>query len=182
MRADDKVDRTSPELSDDSPLLLGLSEPRKQLDFDREVLKALYRRLIMLPRKHRGRHKYRDLLAVKHSLERRTQRDLRFAEADIAAKQSVHRGGLLHIRLYLLDAAQLILCFIVVEPLLKLRLPLVIGGECKALCELPLRVQLCQLFSHILDRRFYAVPRLCPFRRVELVELYIFIVLWTYIS
>ena len=45
----------------------------------------------VLPREQRCRHHDRDLLAVERDRERRAQRDLRLAEADIAADQPVHR-------------------------------------------------------------------------------------------
>src|SRR3712207_8908501 len=49
-----------------------------------------------------------DLLAVLHRLERGPHRDLGLAVADVAADQPVHRDGLLHVPLDLLDRGELV--------------------------------------------------------------------------
>ena len=45
----------------------------------------------MLLGEQRRRHEHRDLLAVGERDERRAQRDLGLAEADVAADEAVHR-------------------------------------------------------------------------------------------
>ena len=86
----------------------------------------------MLLGEHRCRHEYRRLAVIEDALHRRTQRDLRFAVADVAAQQPIHRRFRLHVGLYLAYAAQLIVGFGVAEVILKLALPRRIGCECVA--------------------------------------------------
>ena len=62
----------------------------------------------MLLREQRGGHQHGHLLAVLHRLERRPHRDLGLAVADVAADQPVHRDGLLHVPLDLVDRGELV--------------------------------------------------------------------------
>ena len=87
----------------------------------------------MLPRQNRRRHQDGALLAGGDALKRRAQGDLRLAEAHIAAQQSVHRRFTLHVVFNLVDAAQLVVRFVVFKVRLKIVLPFVVFGERKAL-------------------------------------------------
>ena len=79
------------ELLDDlGGLLVGL-EPRQALEDHREAGHPLAEGREVLLDQQRRRHEYGDLLAVLHRLERRTDRDLGLAVADVAADQPVHR-------------------------------------------------------------------------------------------
>ena len=70
-------------------------QPRRLPDLHRKALEALGEGLGVLARQQRGRHHHRDLLAAHHGGERRAQRHLGLAEADVAADEPVHRtaGG-----------------------------------------------------------------------------------------
>ena len=139
-------------------------EAAEHLYVNRVTCEALHRRLIMLLGQDGGRHEYGRLLPVEDTLHHGAQGDLGFAVAHVAAKQAVHRHGLLHVGLYLLHAAELVGGLLVGEALLKLSLPgrirrkgvtLAAGalgieryelagqlfrrGLCPGLCALPLR-------------------------------------------
>ena len=104
----------------------------------------------MLLGQHGGGHENGRLLAVQNALHGRPQGYLRLAVAHVAAQQPVHGGGLLHIVLDLLDAAQLIVGFLVFKALLKLGLPVAVRAKGKALYSAALGIQLDELRRHIL--------------------------------
>lgn len=83
----------------------------------------------MLKRQNRGRHKNRHLLAVHDCLERGTQGHLGFAEAHIAAKESVHRTRLFHIPFDFTHCLQLPVGLFVFETGLKFALPFGVGRK-----------------------------------------------------
>ena len=125
----------------------------------------------MLLCKHRRRHKYRGLLAAEHAFHHRAQCDFRLAEADVAAEQSIHRHGRLHVALYLRYRAELIVGLSVAEVILKFALPLAVRREGVARQALPLGVERDELFRHVLGRALGARAGLCPFRAAHLREL-----------
>ncbi len=106
----------------------------------------------MLLGKDRGGYQDGDLLAVQHALHGRAQRDLRLAEADIAAERPVHRRGGFHIPLDLGDAAELVVGLGVGEALFKLLLPRRIRRKGEARQPLSLGVELDEARSQILGR------------------------------
>ena len=73
--------------------------------------------------KQGGRDEDGNLLAVLDGLKRRPHRDLRLAVADVAADQPVHRDGLLHVALDLVDGGELVGRLHVGERVLQLALP-----------------------------------------------------------
>ena len=73
------------------------------------------------------------LLALAYALESRAQRNLGFAEAYIAAKQPVHRRFALHIVLYFVNAAQLVVGLFIFKAAFKVVLQIGIGAESIAL-------------------------------------------------
>ncbi len=101
----------------------------------------------MLPRQNCGGGKDGALLAAHHALERRPQRHLGFADADIAAEQAVHRPRLSISCLMSAAQSQLVRRFLVGEALFKIALPGVVGGEGVAVGLLAAGVQLNQLFA-----------------------------------
>ena len=106
--ADHHVDRPVGEAGDDlSRLLVGL-EARQRTHLDGEAGEALGEGLEMLLDQERGGNEHRDLLAVLDRLERRAHGDLGLAEPDVAGEESIHRDGLLHVGLDLVDRLQLV--------------------------------------------------------------------------
>ena len=80
-------------------LLLRRHEPREQPDLERERREALAERLVVLGGEHGRRHEHGDLPAVLGRLERRPQRHLGLAVADVADHEAVHRPDPLHVGL-----------------------------------------------------------------------------------
>ena len=128
------------------------AKPRHVLDRDRVVLEPLGERPEVLLGEDRGRHQQHHLLAVLHGLERRPQRDLGLAVADVAADQPVHRPRRLHVGLDELDRVALVGGLGERERVLELALPVGIGRERVALAALALRVQVEQLAGELLGR------------------------------
>ena len=80
---------------------------------DRKALEPLGEGLGVLARQQRRRHHDRDLLAVERDRERRAQRHLGLAEADVAADQPVHRPAGFEVLQGRLDRAELVLGFVI---------------------------------------------------------------------
>ena len=83
----------------------------------------------MLLRQHRGRHEHGDLFSAHHRLERRADRDLRFAEADVAADQAVHRPRQLHVVFGRGDRGELVGRFAEGKGMLEFALPFGVGRQ-----------------------------------------------------
>ena len=104
-------------------------EARQEPDLEREGREPLRERGVVLGGEHGRRHEDGHLLAVLDRLERRPQRHLGLAVADVADDQPVHRPGPLHVRLDLDGGAQLVDRLLVRERRLHLRLPGRVVGE-----------------------------------------------------
>ena len=115
MRADHDVDVARGQALADLGDLLGRHEARDLLDAQRQAGKALAHHLEMLAHQQRGRREDRHLLAGHRDHERRAQRHLGLAEADVAADQPVHRMARGEIVEHRLDRALLILGLVVGE-------------------------------------------------------------------
>ena len=86
-------------------------------------------RAAMLLGQHRRRHEHRHLVAGVDRLERRANRQLRLAEADVAAQQPVHRPRGLHVALDVVDRRELVGRFLVRKRRVELALPLGVGRK-----------------------------------------------------
>ena len=148
----------------------GVRKARERADVYGEAAEAVEGRRVMLLRQHGRRHEDGDLLSVEHGLHGRAQRDLGLAEADVAAQQTVHGLRRLHVRLDLLDAAQLIVRLGVGEVVLELRLPRRVGREGVAHAALALGIELDEPGGKVLGRGFRAGLCLLPLVTAELVE------------
>ena len=104
----------------------------------------------MLLGEDRRRHQDHHLLAVLHGLERRAQRHLGLAVADVAADQAVHRPRGLHVGLDELDRVALVGRLGVGERVLELPLPVAVDREGVALAALALGVEVEQLAGQLL--------------------------------
>ena len=93
----------------------GGDEARGLRDVDRQALEALGKRLEVLACEQRGRHDDRDLHPVQSRDERSAESDLRFAEADVAAHEAIHRAAGGEIGEHRFDALRLIFGFFVGE-------------------------------------------------------------------
>ena len=124
----------------------------------------------MLLHQQRRGHQHGDLLAVLHRLERRAHRDLGLAVADVAADEPVHRDRLLHVRLDLVDAGELVRGLVVGEGVLELALPRRVRAEGVARRGLPGRVEPDQLAGDLAHRPAGPALRLLPVRAAEPVQ------------
>ena len=93
MRADDDIDAPVAQALERLALLGRRAKAGEHLDGDRVVRHALAEVVVVLLREHGGRHEDGDLLAAHHRLERGADRDLGFAEADVAADEPIHRAA-----------------------------------------------------------------------------------------
>ena len=115
VRSDDNVNGTFRETFDDLLALLSHFVTGQSFNNNREFCKAFRKTQIMLLRQNRRRHQHGDLLAGNGAFERRPHRNFRFAVADVAAQQTVHRTRRLHIALDLFDRLLLSLGFVIGE-------------------------------------------------------------------
>ena len=172
VRADQKIDAARERLFENVLFLAGRTVPGKERDLDRVAEKAAHCGLVMLAGEHRGGHEDRALLAVENALHGRAQRDLRFAVADVAAEQAVHRHRLFHIGLDLLNAPELIVRFGVAERLFKLRLPRAVRRKGVARRAGARGIELCKLGGELLRRGLGAGRRPFPLRAAHARELH----------
>ncbi len=107
VRAHDDVHGPHLELLNRLALLGGRAEAAEHPHLHRVLPEPLAEAVEVLMREHRRRAEHRDLLAVEHRFERRADRDLRLAEADVAADQAVGRPRKLHVALDVRDRLEL---------------------------------------------------------------------------
>ena len=106
-------------------LLLRL-QPADKFYLYAEFFKSLHRRVVMLTGKYSGRTQYHRLLVVAYRLEYRPQRDFRLAVPN--AKQPVHYHAPLHIRLYVGDGFDLVVCGNMLKCVFKFLLQIIVVG------------------------------------------------------
>ena len=170
MGADQDVDLALGEALDRLALLGGRAEAADVLDRERVVAQALGERAEVLLGEDRRRHQHQHLLAGVGGLERRAQRDLGLAVADVAADQPVHRALGLHVGLDGLDRLALVGRLAVRERRLELAQPVRVGLERVAAPALALGVQVEQLAGELLRGAAGARLDLVPARAAELGE------------
>ena len=124
----------------------------------------------MLPGQDGGGDHNGALLAVQHALKDRPQRHLRLAKAHVPAEQPIHGAFPLHVPLDFGGAPQLVLRLVVLEPLLKLPLPVPVGGKGEALGLEALGVKLNQLLCHIGDRLLHPLACFAPGIGIQFIE------------
>src|SRR4051812_5248828 len=164
VRADQDVDAAVVERGDRLALLLRAAEAADVLDREGVVLETLGERAEVLLGEDRRRREDEHLLAVVGRLERRSERDLRLAVADIAADEAVHRLRALHVGLDLLDRLALVGGLLPGEGGLELSEPVGVLGERVAVAAAALGVEVEQLAGELLGgaarARLHRLPRL----------------------
>ena len=168
--ADDQIHLTRPQILQGAFLGRCAAESAEHINIYREATETGNGGLIMLLGQYGRRHQNGSLLSVHNGLHNGTHGNLGLAKAYIAAQQTVHRDGGLHIMLDLADAAQLIVGFGVGEMILKFPLPGRICRKGKALLTPSGSIELDQLTGHILG--CFAGLGLCflPGIRADLVQ------------
>ena len=168
--SDDDVDAAVLQILDDPAPFGGRLEPGQGGDPDREQNHPPGERLVMLAGQDGRGAKDGDLLAVHHRLEGGPDGDLRLSIADVAAKQPVHGRGRLHIRLDLLDGAELVLGFLELEGFFKLVLPAALRAESESLDGFAPGVKIQELLGQLLDGFFRPFLGFQPMAGSELVQ------------
>ncbi len=92
VRADEDVDLAALEPFEDLRFLPAADVARQLGDLDRVVGEPLAEGFVVLLREHRRRDEHRDLSSAADDAERRPDSELRLAEADVAAQESIHRA------------------------------------------------------------------------------------------
>ena len=152
MRADDDVDRSVPEPGDDFALPGRRVEARQGADDHGVVGEPVAEGPGMLGDEDGGRSEHRDLLPVLHGLECRPDGDFGLAVAGVAAHETIHHAGRLHVALDVLGGGVLVGRVLVEERRLHLPLPAGVRGECVPRTRTPGRVEFQQLGGHLPDR------------------------------
>ncbi len=124
----------------------------------------------MLVREQSRRREDRDLLAVLDRLERRPDRDLGLAEADVAAHEPIHRVRALHVALQVVDRGALVGRLDEREGILHLLLPRCVLGECMTFGGDPLLVEHDELLCDLADRRADLALRLREVAAAEAMQ------------
>ena len=153
-------------------LLLRSAEAGSQLHGYGEPVHALHKGLVVLPREYGGGNEHRHLLSVHNSLECGADSHLRFAEAHVSAEKSVHGARHFHIVLDFVNAAKLVVGFLVGEAFLKVPLPIRIRRESVSLGVHTLGIEGNKLLCHILYGGANSAAGALPLGGIELVELY----------
>src|SRR3990172_668696 len=129
MGSDHHVDLTGGELLHDRLLLLGRPEAGEHLHSNGKRREARSKRLEVLERQYRGGHQHGYLLSVHDRLEGGAHRYFRLPVANVPAQEPIHGVGGLHVALDLRDGLHLIRCFLVLEEILQLALPVSIWAK-----------------------------------------------------
>ena len=166
MGADQDVDPALREALDRRFLLGRGAKPRDVLERERIVRQPLGERAVVLLGEDRRRHQHQHLLALVRGLERRAQRHLGLAVADVAADQPVHRLGRFHVGLHELDRLALVGRLGEGEALLELPLPIGVRLERVPGAPPALGVEAQQLARQLLRgaarARLHRVPARAP--------------------
>ena len=172
MRADHEIALAAAHVRERLADLPLRAKAREHPDLDRETVKPLHSRLIVLLCKHGRRHENGRLPPVEHALHHRAQSDLGLAVAYVAAQEAVHGHGLFHVGLDLIDAPELVVRLRISEVLLKLRLPRTVGREGVPLRAAARGVERGELLGHAFCGCFGARFRARPLRAAHLGQLH----------
>ena len=170
MRPDQDVDLALAEVGEHALDVGRLAEARDHLDADREVAVALAEGVPVLLGEDRRRDEHQHLLAADRDRERRPERDLGLAVADVAADEPVHRPRRLEVLLDRLDRARLVLGLAVRELGLEPLDPLLVDVVGDPGPRLPLGVELEQLARHLAEVLAGAGLQVVPGLAAELRE------------
>ena len=149
-------------------LLSRCAEAREHVYMNGEAAHTRENSAVMLHCKNGGWNKYRCLLAVRHCLECRAERNLCLSEAHISAEQSVHRAAVLHISLDIGHGCYLTVGLLVLKCTLELSLHIIVRRECMSRSALALGIQSYQFLCHLACGSLCFCFCLTPFASAEL--------------
>ena len=107
--------------------------------------------LAVLARQQRGRHHDGDLLAVERDRERRAQRHLGLAEADVAADQPVHRPAAFEVLQRGIDRAELVLGLLIGKARAEFVIDMRLHRHFRRFVQMPLGGDLDQFAGDLAD-------------------------------
>ncbi len=151
MGADHDIDSAFGKALLDLVQFLGRDQARGLRDIDRKTPKPLGEGLGVLPRQQRGRHHHRDLLAVERDRERRAQRHLGLAEADVAADQPVHRPAAFEVFQGRGDGAELVFGFLIGKARAEFVIDMRLHRHFRRFMQMPLGGDLDQFAGDLAD-------------------------------
>ena len=128
-----------------------LAETAYVLNLAGESFETMAERIVVLESEDRCWYEEGDLLIVAHGLKRCPYGQLRLAEPDIAADETIHWGLPLHIGLAGLIGLVLVGRILIEERGFELLLHIAIGGEGETLLLLTLGVERDKLSGDVLD-------------------------------
>ena len=149
MRADHHVDGAVLQTRNGVVDFLGGLESAHCGHIHREALIALGERLEMLLHQQRGRYEHGHLFGILHRLESGTYGDLRLAETDVAADETIHRYGSFHVGFDLVDGGELVGGLLIREGILQFLLPWRVFAEGVTGRTLAGRVQFDQILGDL---------------------------------
>ncbi len=126
---------------------------------------------VVLKREHGSRREHGHLHRIAHRLERRAHGHFRFAVANIAAQQAVHRLRRFQIMFHVADGLLLIRRLLKFKRILKFLLPVRILGKGVTHSQPPLGIKRQELLGHIADRLLHARLARLPKIRPQPIEL-----------
>jgi hypothetical protein len=170
VRADHEVDRAGLDAFEGRFHLLRGAKARQLGELHRKVGKPVGKHLKMLLGEECRRHEHRDLLAVGERHERRAQRHLRLAEADIPADQPVHRLAIREVTDDGLDRRLLVGRLVEAETLGKGLVVVHVELESITLASRTLCVEVEELGGRVVRLACRALLRLVPLIAAELVQ------------
>ena len=169
MGADQDIHQTFFQILDRLFLLTGGTEPAQKVHAHRKILHPLYKCIVMLLCKDRGRNQINHLFSLLDRLKCHTDRNLRLPIAHISADQPIHDLRALHILLCRLDRLQLILRLFKWKHLFKFPLPYRIRSIAESGFLLSGCIQCHQIFCDILYSSADLRLGLLPFLSAEFV-------------
>ena len=167
---DDEVERPGGEPGERRLDLLRRAEARELRDLHRQLGEAIAEHLEVLLGEERGRDEHRDLLAVGERDERRAERDLGLAEADVAADEAVHRPARDEVRDDGVDRRLLVGRLLEREAVRERLVVVRRERERVTLAGRALRVEVEELGRRVVRLARCALLRLLPLAAAELVE------------
>ncbi len=156
--------------SSEAVTLLAGAEARQLRHLHRPLAEAVRDVLVVLLGQQRGRRQQRHLLAGVHGHEHRAQRDLRLAEADVAAHQAVHRLGRHHVLDHGVDRRVLVGRFLEAEARGEGLVVVRREAERMAFAGRAARVEVQQLGGRVAHLLRGPAPGALPLARAELVQ------------
>ena len=154
MSADEDVYFAAFEVADNLVAFLGGAKTVEIVDVDRHALEAFAEGVVVLESQNGAGNEDCHLFAVAHRFEGGADGHLSFAEAHVAANQTVHGCVRLHIAFDVDGGFQLVGSVLVHEAGFKLVLQVAVGTEGEATCSLAFGIEFDEILGDVLNLPF----------------------------